>query len=66
MIIELNISFGMDQEKGVDKLLNSMDPKPVYTKTEKNGLHYHIQFEHTYQIYLFGHQQAKINPFEDP
>lgn len=68
--VTLDLSFGEDQVPSVEKILNKLkEEKHVseykQTKATQGGdlVGFTIEFTSAYGVYLFGHNQAKSNPF---
>ena len=58
---DMTITFGKDQEKTIDMLLDELKPFSVieYSKQDLGDvLMYRIKFKNVYSAYLFGHNQA--------
>lgn len=65
--IMLSLSFGKDQEKGVDHILDKLKTDGHLVgkdkKEEDSMVHYLLKFRSSYGIYLFGYNQAKMSAF---
>lgn len=65
--VTLSLSFGTDQEKGIDSVLSDLKQQGFLLgldkKIENEEAHYLLKFKTSYGVYLFGYKQAKIKPF---
>lgn len=65
--ISVNMSFGKEQERLIDKLITMFTASGQildYHKTERDDMiHYIFTFRQAYDIYVFGHTQRGMDPF---